>query len=81
MMKELMIIESSDLGVLSGKTGWATREGNNTGWFVGYFEAKNGKVLFIATNIQPRKEFNMDMFPIIRKNISLRAIEHIIEQN
>ena len=80
IMKDLMIIEETDKGILSGKTGWAIRNWNNTGWFVGYFEAKNGKVLFIATNIQPHLRFNMDMFPMIRKNISLKAIELILQQ-
>lgn len=80
IMKDLMIIEETDKGILSGKTGWAIRNRNNTGWFVGYFEAKNGKVLFIATNIQPHMKFNMDMFPTIRKNISLKAIELILQQ-
>mgnify|MGYP003807743797 CR=1 FL=1 len=79
IMKELMIIESDNCGVLSGKTGWAIREGNNTGWFVGYYIKTDGNIIFIATNIQPDEDFNMDMFPVIRKDISMKAIKMITE--
>ena len=72
LMKEIMVIESQDDWTLSGKTGWSIREGNNTGWFVGYLE-KAGEVYFIATCIQPTDDFNMDMFNIIRRQISMEA--------
>jgi beta-lactamase class D len=76
IMKRLMVIEENDTFKLSGKTGWSIRNGNNNGWFVGYFE-KDGKVLFFATNIDPRKEFNMDLFPMIRKQITLQALRGV----
>lgn len=79
IMKDLMIIESDNFGVLSGKTGWAIREGNNTGWFVGYYIKTDGNIIFIATNIQPNEDFNMDIFPVIRKDISMKAINMITE--
>lgn len=72
VMKDLLVIESQDDWTLSGKTGWAIREGNNTGWFVGYLE-KGPQVWFIATCIQPSEEFNMEMFNIIRRQISMEA--------
>jgi beta-lactamase class D len=77
LMKELMLIESDTQGTLSGKTGWAIREGNNTGWFVGYYIKADGDILFVATNIQPNEDFNMDMFPVIRRDISMKAIKMI----
>ena len=73
IMKNLMVIESQDNWALSGKTGWAIREGNNTGWFVGYLE-KGNEVFFIATCIQPTDNFNMDMFNIIRRQLSMEAL-------
>ena len=73
IMKSLMVIESHDDWTLSGKTGWAIREGNNTGWFVGYLE-KGNEVFFIATCIEPTEDFNMDMFNIIRRQISMEAL-------
>lgn len=72
IMKNLMVIESQDDWTLSGKTGWAIRDGNNTGWFVGFLE-KEQQVWFIATCIQPSEDFNMDMFNIIRRQISMEA--------
>ncbi len=78
-MKEIMVLESDDYYSFSGKTGWVTRNGENTGWFVGYYEM-NDKVWFVATNIQPTEGFNMDLFPVIRKEISLEAIYHVLAE-
>jgi beta-lactamase class D len=75
-MKRLMVIEETDTFKLSGKTGWSIRNGNNNGWFVGYYE-KEGKVLFFATNSNPREKFNMDLFPMIRKEITLQALRGV----
>jgi len=72
IMKRLMVIEKNNTYTLSGKTGWSIRNGNNNGWFVGCLE-KGPKVYFIATNIDPKTEFNMDLFTVIRKQISLEA--------
>ena len=71
-MKNIMVLERNDEWVLSGKTGWSIREGNNTGWFVGYLE-KGEELFFMATCIQPDEAFNMDMFNIIRRQISMEA--------
>lgn len=80
LMKELMIIEKNDKYTLSGKTGWSVRNNNNSGWFVGYIETKD-KLYFFATLIEPKKSFNMDMFPMIRKEIIMKAFKilNIIE--
>jgi beta-lactamase class D len=74
IMKRLMVIEENDTFKLSGKTGWSIRNGNNNGWFVGYLE-KGGRVYFVATNIDPRVEFNMDLFAVIRREISMKGFE------
>jgi beta-lactamase class D len=76
-MKRLMVIEESDTLKLSGKTGWSIRNGNNNGWFVGY-AGKGEKVFFFATNINPNVGFNMDLFPLIRKEITLKALETLL---
>ncbi len=76
IMKRLMLIESNDSWKFSGKTGWAIRNGNNIGWFVGYLE-KGNKVYFIITNIEPNEAFNMDLFPKIRTQISLGAFRKL----
>ncbi len=76
IMKELMVIEENEAFKISGKTGWSIRNGNNNGWFVGYIETKKG-VHFFATNIEPKEDFNMKMFPMIRKEISYKAFKQI----
>jgi beta-lactamase class D len=74
IMKRILIIEENDTFHLSGKTGWSVRNGNNNGWFVGYVE-KGKKVFYIATNIDPEADFNMDMFAVIRQDISMKAFK------
>ena len=72
IMKRMMIIESHDDMVLSGKTGWAQRDGSNNGWFVGYIE-KGKEVYYFATNVTPTNTFDMKYFSKIRKEITLKA--------
>jgi beta-lactamase class D len=74
MMRSMMVIDSTRLYTISGKTGWSIRDGNNVGWFVGYAEQKNS-VLYFATNLEPRQNFNMDMFPMIRGIITKRILD------
>lgn len=76
IMKRMMVIEENDAYKLSGKTGWSIRNGNNNGWFVGYLETEN-KTYFFATNIEPKQEFDMNMFPMIRKEVTLKAFEQL----
>lgn len=77
IMKRMMVIEENENYKLSGKTGWSIRNGNNNGWFVGYVE-NDKNVYYFATNIQPDKEFNMDMFPVIRKEVTYKTL-HILQ--
>ncbi len=76
IMKRMMVIEDNDNYKLSGKTGWSIRNGNNNGWFVGYVEAQN-KTYFFATNVEPNQQFDMDMFPMIRKDVTFKAFEQM----
>ena len=76
IMKRMMVLEQNDEYTLSGKTGWSIRNGNNNGWFVGYVESRN-KVYFFATNIEPKEQFNMNMFSMIRKSITYKALEEL----
>ena len=76
IMKRMMVIEVNDEYKLSGKTGWSIRNGNNNGWFVGYIESQN-KTYFFATNVMPKEQFDMDMFPMIRKDVTYKAFEQM----
>lgn len=76
IMKELMVVEENKDFKISGKTGWSIKNDHNNGWFVGYIETKKG-VHFFATNIEPKEDFNMKMFPMIRKDISYKAFKEI----
>lgn len=76
VMKNVMRIDSTKEYTISGKTGWAIRNNSNIGWFAGYLET-SAKVYFIATNIEPKEDFNMDMFPVIRSQISLGAFRRL----
>lgn len=76
VMKHLLLIETHGNWRLSGKTGWAIRNGNNTGWFVGYLENKTG-VYYFAVLVQPESAFNMELFPVIRKSITMKALAQL----
>ncbi|WP_117884635.1 class D beta-lactamase [Aureibaculum luteum] len=76
IMKRMMVIEKKDAYKLSGKTGWSISNGNNNGWFVGYIESQN-KTYFFATNVEPKEQFDMNRFPMIRKNVTYKAFEQL----
>lgn len=76
IMKRLMVIEENENYRLSGKTGWSIRNGRNNGWFVGYIEMGQ-QLFFFATNVEPQAQFNMDMFSMIRKEITYKALRQM----
>ena len=76
IIKRMMIMEANKKYTLSGKTGWSVRNGNNNGWFVGFIEKEN-KVYYFATNIAPKEQFDMKMFAMIGKAITLKALREI----
>ena len=76
IMKRMIVIEENESYKLSGKTGWSIRNGNNNGWFVGYIETNN-KTYFFATNIEPKQQFDMDLFPMIRMELTFKALKHL----
>lgn len=76
IIKRMMVIEDKDDYKLSGKTGWSIRNGNNNGWFVGYLEAQNN-TYFFAANVEPEQDFDMSLFPMIRKDIVFKAFQQM----
>lgn len=73
-IKKLIFIEETEYYKLSGKTGWAIRDNNNTGWFVGYLKTSNN-IYFFATRVEPDMRFDMNLFPIIRSEVTLKAFK------
>jgi beta-lactamase class D len=60
---------------LSGKTGWAIRNGNNYGWFVGYLETA-GNVYYVATLVEPVNQEKLPAdFAAARKQITMDAFK------
>ncbi len=73
LLKKIMILEESSQYTLSGKTGWSIQNEINNGWFVGFLE-KGDVTIFFATNISPKKTFDMDFFGEIRKTVTMEAL-------
>jgi beta-lactamase class D len=71
-VKAIMVNETTPDYILSGKTGWAIRNGNNYGWFVGYLETK-GKVYFVATLIEPKNQKPVSDFAFARKTVTMEV--------
>ncbi len=76
IMKEIMLTDELPNEILRAKTGWAIRNGKNNGWYVGYID-KDTNAYFFAVNIIPDKDFDMSMFPKIRKDIAFRALREM----
>ncbi len=74
LLKSMMFLQEKNGYKLYGKTGWAIRDGNHTGWFVGYLESGDKTYLF-ATRVRPLPEFDMANFPRIRSAITLKAFQ------
>lgn len=76
IVKNMMVIKRNESYTLRGKTGWSISNGENNGWFVGYVQIKN-KVYFFATNVEPKEGFDMQIFPRIRKELTLKALKQM----
>jgi beta-lactamase class D len=76
IIKRMMVIEENNDYMLSGKTGWSFRNGKDNGWFVGYIETR-AKTYFCAVNIEPGQQFDLETFPMIRKELTFKAFEHL----
>jgi beta-lactamase class D len=76
-VKGMMLQEIAAGYRLSGKTGWAIRNGNNYGWFVGYLEIA-GKVYFVATLVEPINQEDIPSdFAAARKQITMDAFKQL----
>jgi beta-lactamase class D len=71
--KNIMVQETTPGYKLSGKTGWAIRNGNNYGWFVGWIETQ-GRVSFVATLVEAKNQEKVDDFAMARKAVTMEAL-------
>jgi len=77
IVKNIMKIEETNDYSLSGKTGLSVKDGQDNGWFVGYFE-ENKKVYFFAVNVEPiKKELTRDAFLPARINAAKEAFKKL----
>lgn len=76
MRNEIMVIDDNESYKLSGKTGWAIRDGNNVGWFVGFVE-KEDNIYYLATNVTPLNQSQTNDFARIRLQIGLDAMRQL----
>lgn len=72
-MKAIMVNEKTSGYTLSGKTGWAVRNGNNYGWFVGWIDTKGG-VYYLATLVEPKNQEEVTDFALARKTVTLDVL-------
>lgn len=72
-VKSIMINEVTADYTLSCKTGWAIRNGNNYGWFVGFVETK-GKVFYFATLVEPENQQVIEDFIPARKLVTMEVL-------
>lgn len=72
-VKQIMMLESTEQYRLFAKTGWAIRNGNNYGWFVGWIET-NGRVVCFATLVEPVDPTNMTDFAGNRKQVTMEML-------
>jgi beta-lactamase class D len=77
IMQQVMLMDTNENYKLSGKTGWAIREGNNIGWFIGFIETADN-IFYIATNVTPNNEVGLENFGKIRLKIALDAFEKLV---
>lgn len=76
ILKPIMQIDEKPNYTLSGKTGWSKEEDFNLGWFVGYLK-KGDDVYFMATNVDPKEDFDMKNFIKIRLEMTKEALKEL----
>lgn len=75
-VKSILLNEETPGYRLFGKTGWALRNGNNYGWFVGWIETAD-RILFVATLIEPKNQEEIRDFQLARKGITLEVLRSL----
>jgi beta-lactamase class D len=69
-LQDIMLVEQTPAFTVRAKTGWATREAPQVGWYVGYVETLND-VWFFATNMIVRGEKDLPL----RQKLTREALQ------
>ena len=84
ILRKIMVIDSTDQYILSGKTGWSNDGGNDNGWFVGFVERPKrsdpkaeGQILYFATNVEPKEGVPIQNFIKGRRAVTEEAIKQV----
>ncbi len=78
ILSKIMFIEKKEGYDLYGKTGWVQpNDSTNIGWFVGYAITPKD-TLYVATNIQPGQNFDMDNFIKARLELAQSSLKSLI---
>ncbi|KER10596.1 MAG: hypothetical protein HY22_03630 [[Candidatus Thermochlorobacteriaceae] bacterium GBChlB] len=75
-VRRIMIAETTNRYTLRGKTGWTSSNGNDIGWWVGYYET-NGNTYFFATRITKQLDVQNDRFGACRKEITQKIFSEL----
>jgi beta-lactamase class D len=73
IMNDIMTNERTGDFTLRGKTGWAIRNGNNYGWFVGWLETA-GRTIYLATLVEPKDQKKVTDFATARKTVTMEVL-------
>jgi len=76
IMRQIMVVDSTESYVLRGKTGWSQTEEGDNGWFVGFAERGN-QILYFATNVEPKESTPINSFIAGRRAVTEAALEQV----
>lgn len=72
-VKEMLYVERRGVAKLYAKSGWGADVQPQVGWYVGWVEQPNGKILAFALNMQMQNEQQLAM----RKQLTLDALDKL----
>jgi beta-lactamase class D len=74
--QEIMFEETTSLGNLYAKTGWAGNNTQDIGWYIGWIE--NNKKLYYFVHLIINKDLNNASFANARKEIPIKILGKLI---
>lgn len=75
IVRKIFIVEENNKYIFRGKTGWATMENKNIGWYIGYLEKEGNKYLFVL-NIETANQ-DTTLFQKSREGITREILGYL----